>query len=85
MLALLWLLGCNGDTAVDPECQGLCDELVVSCEYDAFPTYDSCMEGCLYDKKKKADIAGELTCIQDASCDTFAVLECQHRYGVSSE
>lgn len=87
ILPLLMLL-CA--TACDPEsgdntsanCQDLCDELVDSCEYGAYPRFDSCLQGCAWYEKQGADVAGELACVQDAACDTFLIVECEHEYGL---
>ncbi len=88
---LLWaglvgLGGCGGrQGAEDPECAALCDVLVLDCEYGAFPKYESCMEGCLYNKEEGAAISKELSCVEDAECDTFAILECEHAWGAAAE
>ena len=80
MLLLLWL-ACAQTT----DCESLCDELVITCKYGAFPNRDSCLEGCAYKEKQGSDISGELSCVQDAKCDTFAVLECENRFGGTTQ
>ena len=76
MLVLLWLAAC-----APSDCESLCDKLVVDCNYDAFPSVDSCLDGCAYKEKNGSDIAGELACMEKADCDTFAVLDCENRFG----
>jgi hypothetical protein len=53
----------------------------MTCEYDAYPTRDSCEEGCAYEQSVGADMDGELSCIQRASCDTFEVVACERHFG----
>jgi hypothetical protein len=60
----------------------LCEILVRDCEYDAYPSLQSCEQGCAYDEENGADSAKLLACVEDADCNTFAVVECQHRFGV---
>jgi hypothetical protein len=40
----------------------------------------SCQQGCLYDAARAgpAVVQREAECIVDASCDPFAIIECQH-------
>ena len=64
-------------------CDQLCEELVMTCEYAAFPDYESCQKGCLYDEEQGANVEGQLRCIAAAECNTFAVLECEHEYEVN--
>lgn len=80
LLPLLGLVGC--ETAEKTNCDYLCEELVYSCAIDAYPDYDSCIQGCLYDTEQGNMPAGKLDCISDAQCDTFALIECENReYG----
>ena len=78
-------LACLACTTSGPPstCFTLCQELVQTCEYDAFPDFNSCQEGCLYKEEEGADIEGQLTCIQEAACDEFAVIECEHTHGAT--
>ena len=46
-------------------CRDLCDELYKSCDYEAFPSYSSCMQGCGYDIERGADIETQLDCVLD--------------------
>ena len=83
-MILLLLFACGA--AVEKEaCESLCDNLYQTCEYGAFPSYDSCLQGCVYQQSEGADITGELTCVERAACDTFAILECEHKFGAAAE
>lgn len=77
MAALVALSGC--DTA-QSECETLCRELVMTCDYAAYPTLDSCVQGCEYDQSRGADIQGETECIQDAACDPIQTVECARTF-----
>lgn len=79
-LALVAMAGCapQDDNAT---CEALCSTLVTSCEFDAYPSLDSCLQGCAYEGSLGADLEKESTCIADAECDIFQVVGCQHRYG----
>jgi hypothetical protein len=63
----------------------LCQELVQTCDYSAYPTFSSCEEGCLYYQDEGADIEAQLTCIQESECNEFDVIECEHAHGVDNE
>lgn len=79
-MILLLLLAC-GPAAEKETCELLCDELYQTCAYDAFPTYESCLQGCAYQRSEGADMKGQQACIEAAECDTFAILECEHDFG----
>lgn len=74
-------LGCSTETADDATCTEMCQELVQSCEFAAYPSYESCMQGCAYARKEGGDMDAERTCILEAECDEFAVIDCEHAYG----
>jgi hypothetical protein len=81
MRSLVWLLlaGCAGGAAAyPPECDDLCAELVGVCAIEAYPSRDSCVQGCAYRAESGADVAGEAACVADAACDLFAVVDCAH-------
>ncbi|MEZ4240904.1 MAG: hypothetical protein R3F59_33050 [Myxococcota bacterium] len=80
-LLFVVLAACGRDPA-EGTCDDLCHELVVSCDYAAFPSLESCLQGCLYDASQGADLEGQLACTVEAACDTFAIVECEHTYGV---
>lgn len=63
-------------------CYDLCSELQGECGYAAFPTFDSCYQGCLYNEAERgADIGAELACVNAAECNTFDIMECEHTHG----
>ncbi len=74
---LLTLLACQTSSP----CEDLCTELVMSCGYAAYPTRESCLQGCGYDEANGADIEKRLECVTAAECDTFEVIECEHARG----
>lgn len=80
---LFMLFGC-GETAEAGACESLCDQLVQTCEFGAYPTYESCEQGCLFDESKGADVSGLDQCITKAGCDEFGIVECTHRFGVTA-
>ncbi|MEC7984003.1 MAG: hypothetical protein VX278_02495 [Myxococcota bacterium] len=84
LMTSLLCVGCNtvGTTSA---CYTLCQELFQTCDYAAFPTFQSCEEGCVYKQEQGADIEGQLTCIQEAECNEFAVIECEHTFGATDE
>lgn len=84
-ILLIGVIACNGEkAAVESACNDLCNELQGTCGYDAYPDYGSCLEGCAYYQEEGVDIEGQLGCIQEAQCDTFAVLECENQYGIEN-
>ena len=78
---LLALAACSQKTPEAEACEELCFELVSHCAYEAYPSTESCMQGCLYDVSLGGDPIGMLPCVQAANCDEFAVVECEHVYG----
>lgn len=83
-LALLVLAGC--DTAEAPDvsetCDEMCEILVTDCAYGAYPSMDSCLQGCTWYESEGVAVDDELDCIRAAACDTFQILECEHTYGM---
>jgi len=80
-LLFFFAAGCAADEEVNANCDALCTVLVQECAYTAYPSLDSCMQGCVYNQAQGADVAGQLECIEDAGeCDTFAIAECEHAY-----
>ena len=82
-LMFLGLVGCLPEsTASDGPCDKICDILVQDCAYDAFPSLDSCWEGCAYQEEEfeDYDVDGHLECLETSNCDTFAILECSHAF-----
>ena len=87
MRPIVWVLGlalgCAEPVADDEyeACVSLCDELVQSCSYDAYPTTESCMAGCADEVNEGANVFDLEACILDAECNTFAIIECQNHFG----
>ena len=79
------LAACDDGASGGPSevCDDLCTALVEDCGYDAFPRFESCLQGCAWYEEEGADVAGELGCVQDAACDTFLIVECEHSFGLS--
>jgi hypothetical protein len=75
---VLGIIGCQ--TPEYRTCDAMCTELVQTCDYDAFPSMDSCMQGCASQSAAGSDIEGHEQCIMEASCDTFAIVECQNAF-----
>lgn len=82
MTLLVLLLGCGKATT---SCDALCDHLVLECGYAAFPSRDSCLQGCGYEEELGGDVEAELTCVEKAGCDTFGILECERKFGVQAD
>ena len=83
-LCFIPVLACATQNSGSSPCYKLCQELVQTCDYDAFPSFASCEEGCLYYEEEEVDIQSQLECITEAECDPFSVIECEHQHGVSS-
>ncbi len=84
LLLLLTTTACEPESAANASanCQDLCEQLVETCSYGAYPRFDSCLQGCAWYEEQGADVTGELACVQDAACDTFLIVECEHEYGL---
>jgi len=84
LLLSLGLTACPAESSssTSADCQDLCEELVESCGYGAFPRFESCLQGCSWYEEQGADVTNELACVQDAACDTFLIVECEHEYGL---
>jgi len=81
-LMFLGLVSCIPQSAADTSCDKICDILVQDCAYDAFPSLDSCWEGCAYQEEENEtyDADAHLECLETSNCDTFAILECSHEF-----
>jgi len=83
LVLLLLAGGCPGEgTQEGGVCDDLCEELVRECGYEAFPTIESCEQGCAWNRSEGADVDGQLDCVRDAACNTFDIVECEHAYGI---
>ena len=85
MLAIILIfLGCGLDSTVPEEvantCVSICEELVYECGFEAFPTMESCLSGCAYQSEEGGDIDAQNSCVQDAACDTFKIIQCDVDY-----
>jgi hypothetical protein len=85
LVAIFILASCTTESGPASPCYNLCQELVQTCEYSAYPSFSSCEEGCLYYQEEGANIEEQLTCIQEAECNEFAVIECENEHGVDNE
>ena len=79
------LVSCTPQSGADSPCYELCQELVQTCGFSAYPSFSSCEEGCLYYQEQNVDIEGQYSCIQEAECNEFDVIDCENLYGVHSE
>jgi len=84
-LLLLATTGCSSSSTPITACDQLCDELMGECSYAAFPDRESCLQGCLYNESEGANTDAHLTCVEEALCDTFAIVECENQHGASSD
>ena len=62
-------------------CEETCTELVGECSYAAFPSHQSCVEGCLVDAEVGAPVSTLQDCVSDSACDPFRLLECSRAFG----
>lgn len=82
---LLWMnIGCQPE----PEygiCEDICIEVYSTCQFAAYPSFESCLEGCFYNEEEGADMNAQYECFQEAACDTFEIVECENTYGAQSD
>jgi hypothetical protein len=79
ILALLVACSQKEVVNVPQECTDLCRELVTECGYEAYPTLDSCLQGCVYRiEEENLDMVEQAECVLDAGCDTFEIIECEN-------
>lgn len=71
--------GCDLETR--NACDELCENLVRTCYFAAFPNKDSCLQGCLNDAVEGAQVLTLNACVQDAGCDLFTVMRCDLVFG----
>lgn len=67
--------------AEDAECYAICDVVVDECELPTWPSYDSCLDGCLASGDAGADLASHQRCVELSNCDLFFIVECEHDFG----
>jgi hypothetical protein len=83
MLLLLALLACVPEAdPLDDGCIRSCDQLVNTCGIEAYPDLSSCHDGCRYAVQEGADIASYASCVELATCDPFALVACEHDFGL---
>jgi hypothetical protein len=78
LLTALTACSSGGETEWPADCSALCDALVTDCAYEAYPTMNSCLQGCTYDIELGKDIGGQRSCVESANCNLFTIVECQH-------
>ena len=81
ILLAMVVSGCSDGTDGGGPCADLCRVLVGDCGYAAFPDMGSCLDGCAYEASEGQDVVGQVACVEAASCDTFAILECENEFG----
>jgi hypothetical protein len=79
---LLSIAGCAHEAST---CDQTCSELVTSCDYAAYPSFASCQQGCAYWEEQGVDVEGYLGCVEQAECNTFDIVECEHAYGPDAQ
>lgn len=78
-LVAMGVAGCG--PTVPPEvaaCQSVCTELMSTCGFDAYPSYDSCLTGCANEVEEGHDIFAKEDCVFEADCNLFDLLDCEH-------
>lgn len=81
MILLVASLFAACETTELTPCQELCQELVGTCDYAAYPDVTSCEQGCAYEEKRGADVDAHWDCVEAAECDTFQILQCENEFG----
>jgi len=82
-LLMLLLAACvGGPEPLEPACVDTCEILVGTCGVEAFPDLGSCQEGCRYASQEGADVVSYAQCVDLAACDTFALISCEHDFGL---
>lgn len=79
---LLLLLAGGCPRAETRACDRLCDTLVTTCGFAAYPDLLSCQQGCAYEASEGAELGAFDACIAAAECDEFAVIACARAHGV---
>jgi len=83
LVCALFLTACS--TPEERACDDMCSELVYTCDYDAYPTLASCLQGCILEAEDGTDVQAKEDCILAANCDTFTIIECQHDFDPASQ
>ena len=82
---LLFFLACVQQEANIGICEDICKEVYSTCLFEAYPSYESCLEGCTYNEEEGSDLEEQLECFLEAECDTFAIIECENQHGATSD
>lgn len=80
LIVPLVLTACASTAVPATPCGDMCDQLVSTCSYAAFPSMESCLQGCEFDSTNGRDVDGQQECVADAECNTFDIVECEHAY-----
>ena len=84
-ILLLWMSISCQPTPEYGICEDICKEVYSTCQFAAYPSFDSCLEGCFYNEEEGADMDAQYECFQEAACDTFEIVECENTYGAQSD
>ena len=79
----LFATACQSESE-NQTCEAMCDVLVKECQFEAFPSYGACLEGCAFNEAEGADVNSQLKCVEDAVCDTFEIIECENQFGAEN-
>ena len=83
-LVSILLVGCL-TTSDQAACKKMCESLVRTCHFEAFPDYSSCEQGCGYEATEGGHVVSMAECVEEADCETFEILECQHAFGFDQD
>ncbi len=83
-VSLLFVAACTTEAEVDEICDEMCQELVMTCEYDAYPSFESCMQGCAFSREQGGNVKRYQECVTEAACDTFLIVDCEHEFGAAA-
>lgn len=82
---LAFIAGCT-TARVETACERICNDMVKVCDVGAFPTWESCVQGCAYADERGQDTVGYETCVSEAGCDAHIILqECEHEFGYTED
>ena len=82
---LFFLFACTQEASEYGICEDICKEVYSTCQFEAYPSYESCLEGCAYNEEEGSDLEAQYQCFQEAECDTFEIIECENTYGAQSD
>ena len=78
--ALGLLTGClaTAEDYYEDRCDRICGNLVHDCQIGAYPTFSSCIEGCMYEAQQGLVDEDKVSCITGAECDPMGIIECEN-------